>query len=1244
MQHIGASIIATAGSQNERRFIRDTLFVDDDHIVSNRDSSFVQAVMRLTHNKGVDVVMNSLTGELLHATWSCVAPFGRFVEIGTRDINDNTKIEMEPFRNNITFASVNLVRMYEYQRPLAARLLKDCCQLIRDGTIRPLQPIVAFPYSEAAEAFSVAQSSETPNKVVLQRTKDDMVPVLPSTYQNLPLFDPKKIYLLVGGLGGLGRTLAEWMVRRGAKRLAFLSRSGARRPEASSTLEWLKARQVQTSVYCGDISGYATVRSCIESIGSDLAGIFQAAMILQDTPFERMNYQLWQTSLRPKVAGTYNLHKATLKSKLDFFVCFSSCSAMVGAKAQANYSAANTFLDALMRNRRHMNLPGTTMNVGMIVGIGAVSETAGLQATMERIGYDPVNEEELLYQIEEAVTAEPKMCTNFRGVDMHQNITGISLARKDLYWADKPLFQNLYANHDFNGGSESSAGHRDLHASLRSADFPVECTSILTAAFVDKVSAVSGVDVDQIQPSNPLSAYGLDSLVAVELRKWFAKAVGVDVAMFDILGSKTINALLAKAVAMIGTNRENDAKESAGAATTEVVEVRSNDSGTGMRSLSDEVALISKPVNLPMSSFQTRIWFSHNFVADKSFLNLPIISRITGKPVLAHLKGAFQEMKKRNEILRTAYCEGEDYPEQIILDDSVTDVDFEDYSSRAEPTAALDALIALLSKQELDIEEGEVMRATLVKLADTEYALVTVFHHISIDRGSSKAFLDQFMPLYDAISAGGQELQSIRAPTLSYSDFAVWHNERLLSSSMEPHIRFWKQKFKGAPMAGPVLPFAKAERPPQNDFKRAIHRSHLALPVLNRMKRICNATGTTPFQFLLAAFRSFHYRYTEEKDLTILMIDGNRPHPDLEDMLGFFVNMIPIRCSNDCDTSFDHLLTAVKDDVLEAMAHSEVPFDTIVDSIGNEKDSSCFPLGQVVINYQTHGKIPKYSTKDFEIHDLVTEDMPTACELNLEALEDDKGLGFRLEYSTTLYGEDEMARFLDNFSTFITSTVKDYRQSVSEIEMCGPKELEVLRTEFWNTGFTENYWNETSVLQKIFSNAEASPESMAISTSDGQNISYRALINKAQKIGYALQEAGVVPGQHIGLLSRPGIEAIAAMLGILLSRCGFVPLDPDFAVERLAFMASDSDTAIILSGKGLEDVSAQVAYKTTISPRVIDISSLEYEERMIALETASPADPFFTIYTSVSLPPTQFLSSSNTMRNRAAPGNPRGLF
>jgi len=1197
--------------------------------------------MRSTHNKGVDVAMNSLTSELLHATWNCVAPFGRFIEIGTRDINENTKIEMEPFRNNITFASVNMVRMYEHQRPLAARLLKDCCQLLRDGIIRPLQPIVAFPYSEATEAFSVAQSSETPNKIVLQRSKDDMVPVLPSTYKNLPLFDPKKIYLLVGGLGGLGRTLAEWMVRRGAKRLAFLSRSGARRPEASSTLEWLKARQVQTSVYCGDISGYATVRSCIDSIGSDLAGIFQAAMILQDTPFERMSYQLWQTSLRPKVAGTYNLHKATLKSKLDFFVCFSSCSAMVGAKAQANYSAANTFLDALMRNRRHMSLPGTTMNVGMIVGIGAVSETAGLQATMERIGYDPVSEEELLYQIEEAVTAEPRMCTNLRGLDMHQNITGISLARKDLYWADKPLFQNLYANHDFNGGSESSAGHRDLYASLRSADFPLECTSILTAAFVDKVSAVSGVDVDQIQPSNPLSAYGLDSLVAVELRKWFAKAVGVDVAMFDILGSKTINALLAKAVGMIGSGRENDAKESAGAAAAEVVEARANDGSNAMRSLSDEVAVINKPANLPMSSFQTRIWFSHNFVADKSFLNLPIICRITGKPVLANLRGAFQEMKKRNEILRTAYCEGEDYPEQTVLDDYAADVDFEDYSSRAEPEVALNALIALLGKHELDIEEGEVMRATLVKLAESEYALVTIFHHISIDRGSSKAFLDQFMPIYDALSSGGEELQLIAAPSLSYSDFAVWHNDRLLSSSMEPHIRFWKQKFKGAPMAGPLLPFAKAERPPQNDFKRAIHRSHLALPVLNRMKRICNATGTTPFQFLLAAFRSFHYRYTEEKDLTILMIDGNRPHPDLEDMLGFFVNMIPIRCSNDCDTSFDHLLTAVKDDVLEAMAHSEIPFDTIVDSIGNEKDSSCFPLGQVVINYQTHGKIPKYSTRDFEIHDLVTEDMPTACELNLEALEDDKGLGFRLEYSTTLYGEDEMARFLDNFSTFITSTVKDYRQSVSEIEMCGPKELEVLKTKFWNTGFTQNPWNETSVLQKIFSNAEASPDSKAICTSDGQDISYGALTNKAQKIGYALQEAGVVPGQYIGLLSRPGIEAIAAMLGILLCRCGFVPLDPDFAVERLAFMAEDSDTAIILSGKGLEDVSAQVAYKTTISPRVIDISSLEYEERMISLETASPTDPFFTIYTSVSHLLEHKSSSSNTRRNRAAPGNPR---
>jgi len=211
-----------------------------------------------------------------------------------------------------------------------------------------------------------------------------------------------------------------------------------------------------------------------------------------------------------------------------------------------------------------------------------------------------------------------------------------------------------------------------------------------------------------------------------------------------------------------------------------------------------------------------------------------------------------------------------------------------------------------------------------------------------------------------------------------------------------------------------------------------------------------------------------------------------------------------------------------------------------------------------------------------------------------------------------------MARFLDNFSTFITSTVKDYRQSVSEIEMCGPKELEVLRTSYWNTGFTKNHWDETSVLQKIFSNADARPDSMAISTSDGYDISYKDLLNKAQKIGYALQEAGVVPGQYIGLLSRPGIEAIAAIIGILLSRCGFVPLDPDFAVERLAFMATDSDTAIILSGKGLEDISARVAYKAAISPRVIDVSSLTSGDNIIALEIVSPGDPFFTIYTSVS--------------------------
>ena len=1218
-QNIGANIIATVGSQSKRDLLKDKFKIKDEQIASSRDESFVKDVMRITGGKGVQVVLNSLSGKLLHATWGCVARFGRFIEIGKRDIHENTKIDMDPFRKNVTFASVDLITMFEHDKSLGARVFQECCQLVCDEKIKPPEPVTVLSYANAQEGFRLLQMGKHTGKVVLVPNQDDMVLMLPPKYRNTKLFEPQKTYLLVGGLGGLGRTLAEWMVRKGARRLAFLSRSGADREDARATVRWLEMKGIQVSVMRGDVTSYEVVESCIQSIGQGLAGIFQAAMVLQDSPLNQMTYEQWQTCVLPKVRGTYNLHRATLKAKLDFFVSFSSVSTILGSKAQANYSAANSYIDALMRRRREMGLKGTTMNCGMIVGVGAVAENASLQKVMERIGYDPVNEQELLYQVEEAVIAE-STTSSARGVDLHQIITGVNLSRPDVYWAQKPLFRNLYLNHDFSESSGSSGTAQNLGKLLRTTTDLEKRNDILTAAFIEKIAGVLAVAADAIIPGNPLSAYGLDSIVAMEFRKWFSKTIGVDLALFDVLGAKSIADLVSKAASMIMTEvadtNASDQKAENSSKDNEIIE----DRRSTMQDLSREISSVQKSENIPMSTFQSRLWFIHNLIEDKSFLNLPVIFSMKGRPDISAVQEALEELVKRNGILRTSYFEGDDFAEQQPVDNFSVQLSYQDFSQNQEPHTCLASYASSQQKRELNIESGEVFRVALVKLDESQYALVLVFHHISIDRGSSKSFLGQFSSIYDSVKHK-KELSLVPMPKILYSDFTFWHNNLLQSSVLKKDIKFWKEKFTGASGVSKLLPFAKATRPPQNDFKRAICKATLGSPTLNRMKRICRRMEVTPFQFLLTAFRAFIYRYTEEKDLTILIIDGDRPHPDLEDVLGFFVNMIPIRSVNECDDGFDHLLENMRNLSIEAMEHNQVPFDAIVDAVHVEKASSHFPLGQVILNYQIHGKMPSYHTQDFSIDDITAEDVPTAGELSLEALEDpDKGLNLRLEYSTTLYDTKDMDCFFDNFLTFMTDAIKDHRQPISDIDMCSPRELDRLKTNYWATQFTENSWSNTSVLQKIFEMERAQPNAVAIKTSDNAVVTYQSLIDSARKIGFTLRRMGAVPGRCIGLFVQPGVEEIAGILGILLNRCGYVPMDPEFATDRLAFMAADSGAELILVGRGLEGVAAELSLKSGTSPQLLPVmEAVATESKLGLLSSASPQDPFYVPYTSVSL-------------------------
>ena len=809
---------------------------------------------------------------------------------------------------------------------------------------------------------------------------------------------------------------------------------------------------------------------------------------------------------------------------------------------------------------------------------------------LTKMGSDAVNEDELLYQIEEAVVGGSQVVTNKRGVDLTTTTTGVNLQRKDVYWHARSFFRNLYINHDLDRGSNSAKGGNSLAANLQVAANLEERATILTSAFIEKIAAVLGVAAETIQPANPLSMYGLDSIVAVEFRKWFSKEIHVEIALFDILSSKSISALVSKTAGLvvIDTTVSKHNKDSFNTSNSKANSGGVVQNSPVMQSSDFDVISLSWPRNIPMSTFQRRMWFTHQMVEDKSALNIAIESHLKGTPDMQVFKAALDELKKRNEMLRASYFEGDDFAEQAPIEDFESKLSYEDLSVDNEPDASLKRVTANIQRKPLNIGNGEVMRSALFKLRDEHFVFVTVFHHIAIDRGSSKAVFEQIISLYDAIKKG-KNLATVPPPRISYIDFAIWYETHLQSEGLQSEAKFWMRKLHGISPTCKLLPFAKCRRPENANSSRATIKQTIRLEILKRLRRVCTRMGTTPFQFILAAVRAFLYRYTDEEDVTILVTDGNRPRADLEDVLGFFVNLIPIRLNENLDAEFDKLLRSTKNATVEAIEHSQIPFDSIVDAVNLLKSTSTFPISQIIFNYQMHGTMPQFTTQDFEIHKVINHDIPTACEIALEAIEDpDRGLDLRLEFSTTLSADEDMDRFFDNFSIFLTSLIQDHRQLVSEVKMTGPKELEYLKTNFWNLDFKESTWSSTTVVAKILAIAQAAPNAVAVQTGEGVTLSYKDLVDQARGVAGSL--ADIAQGTSIGILAHPGPDAIVAMIGTLFRECGYLFLDPEFATQRLSFMASDSAVKLILVGAGLEDVGTAVASKIASSPQMLQIS------------------------------------------------------
>ncbi|KAJ5778489.1 hypothetical protein N7520_001735 [Penicillium odoratum] len=542
-KYLGAgSIFVTVGNDEKRALIKEKFGIEDSNIFSSRDLDFSRGVRSQTKNQGVDVVLNSLSGDALNETCSTLAPFGRFIEIGKRDLERNGRLEMKPLAKNITFAVVDLVSLATSRPMVFQKVVQDALEIASSPNLPLLDPITVKPAAGLEDTFRLMQGGKHTGKLLIELSPDMTLKVQPPTPPPAVLRRDGS-YLVVGGTGGVGRALVRYLAGLGAGQIITLSRSGDDSPHMKELLKELSPGDTTLTVIRGSVADPTALERVKEATQDiPLRGIIQGAMVVEHTSFKEITLKKWTEIIHPRVQGTIHLSK-TLTSNLDFFIALSSINGIIGAPTLSSYCASNTFLDAFARNRASHGLPALSIDIGMVAEEGTVAEDERIANFERRLGLRPHTLGQLLAVINYAINnpiartpAEAQILCGARREDPGSGSEEALRQRRDAKFSH--IYQKITEDQaEVAGGKQ---GGFDMQAAMRAAESPETATSVTLRALQEKIAQLLILPEENLQVGRSVASYGLDSLVSVELQNWVSRVMGGHVRTFELMSSMSM--------------------------------------------------------------------------------------------------------------------------------------------------------------------------------------------------------------------------------------------------------------------------------------------------------------------------------------------------------------------------------------------------------------------------------------------------------------------------------------------------------------------------------------------------------------------------------------------------------------------------------------------------------------------------------------------------------------------------------
>lgn len=637
---------------------------------------------------------------------------------------------------------------------------------------------------------------------------------------------------------------------------------------------------------------------------------------------------------------------------------------------------------------------------------------------------------------------------------------------------------------------------------------------------------------------------------------------------------------------------------------------------------------------IPLSYAQQRLWFLDQLEPDSAFYNMPAAFSLTGYLNEAALAQSFNEIVRRHENLRTIFVNGNPLPTQAVMLEFILPIAYVDLTGL--PARTCPALLRNLCRQEaakpFSLATGPLLRLTLIALSGSvgrqENILLVTLHHIISDGWSSTILLGEFATLYQAFSQG--KCSPLTELPLQYADFACWQRRHLSGDVLRQQTDYWRHRLAGA--ASLLELPTDYPRPAVMAYCGAHHPFEITAALAGQIHKISRQYDVTLFMLLLAAFNVLLFRYSHQPDICVGTPVANRNRLEMEGLIGFFVNTLVLRTDLSGNPPFDNLLAQVRNAVLEAQSHQDLPFEQLVETLHPERNLSYSPLFQIMFVLQNQAGLPT-KLPDLEIRAIDDESRVSKFDLTLHIHEDQGGLAGSFEYNTALFEPATMARVAECYTALLQGIADVPQSRLSELPLLT---LEGRRQVLFAWNATGADYPKRQCLHQLFeAQVKKTPDADALGFA-GQTLSYAELNAKANQLAHYLRAKGVSPDMPVGLCVARSLEMAVGMLGTLKAGGAYLPVDPLYPEERIAYMLEDAGIAVLLTQQRLA---------ATLPHTVKETICLDSDWQAIAQWPADnpahcnhPLDLAYIIYTSGStgLPKGVMVSHRNAVHSTTA--------